>query len=128
MLRTDINGLAQQASCHAEHQFGEAVEGYTKAILISPTNAVYYANRAAAHIHLENFGCALADASKAIELDPKYTKVHLSCICLHFHDACQNHMQAIHYLQIACPIIALALAAKIYLLNCSECIHALRAG
>ena len=59
----------------AEHRFTEAVEGYTKAIELNPDNAVYYANRAAAHIHLENFGCALADASKAIELDPKYTKV-----------------------------------------------------
>ena len=61
--------------CIAEHQFAEAVEGYTRAIELTPSNAVYYANRAAAHIHLENFGCALSDASRAIELDPKYTKV-----------------------------------------------------
>jgi tetratricopeptide (TPR) repeat protein len=59
----------------AEHDFAEAARGYTEAIELNPNNAVYYANRAAAHIHLENFGCALADASKAIELDPKYIKV-----------------------------------------------------
>ena len=64
-------------SFRADHEYTEAVEGYTKAIALNPTNAVYYANRAAAHIHLENFGCALTDASKAIELDPKYTKVKL---------------------------------------------------
>ena len=67
-------------STAADHQFTEAVEGYTKAIALNPTNAVYYANRAAAHIHLENFGFALADASKAIELDPKYTKVYLPAV------------------------------------------------
>lgn len=62
---------------HAEHQFTEAIEVYTRAIELNGNNAVYYANRAAAHIHMENYGYALSDASKAIELDPKYTKVSL---------------------------------------------------
>ena len=70
--------MIKTPSCRADHQYTEAVDGYTKAIALNPTNAVYFANRAAAHIHLENFGCALTDASKAIELDPKYTKVSLS--------------------------------------------------
>ncbi len=85
--------------CCADHHFTEAVDGYTRAIELNPNNAVYYANRAAAHIHLENFGCALTDASRAIEIDPKYTKVrmhwlpivqHLNCMrptCISTYDA-----------------------------------------
>jgi tetratricopeptide (TPR) repeat protein len=50
------------------------LEGYSKAIDLNPLEAVYWANRAAAHLRLEEFGSALADATKAIELNPKYIK------------------------------------------------------
>jgi tetratricopeptide (TPR) repeat protein len=49
--------------------------GYTQAIEERPDHAIYYANRAAAHIRLEEYGSAIADASKAIEVDPDYIKV-----------------------------------------------------
>ena len=45
------------------------------AIDLAPENAILYANRAAAHMRLENYGSALADASIAIDKDPKYIKV-----------------------------------------------------
>lgn len=61
----------------AEKHYALAVAGYSRAIGIDSTNAVYYANRAAAHIRVENYGLALADASKSIELDPRYVKVSL---------------------------------------------------
>lgn len=48
---------------------------YTKAIEVNPQNAVYFANRAFAHIKLEEYGSAVADASKAIEVDSSYAKV-----------------------------------------------------
>ena len=48
--------------------------GYSKAIELDPNNAVYYANRAAAHIRLENFGLALTDGTQAIEINPQYVK------------------------------------------------------
>lgn len=50
--------------------------GYTKAINLDPNNAVYYSNRAFAHIRLENFGSAIADATKSLELDPTYIKAY----------------------------------------------------
>lgn len=59
----------------AEHHFPQAVVGYTRAIDLDPSNAVYYSNRAFAHIKLENFGSAIADATKSLELDPTYVKV-----------------------------------------------------
>ena len=58
----------------AEKHFAAAVAAYSRAIDINPNNAVYYANRAAAHVRLENFGLALADATKAIEINPQYVK------------------------------------------------------
>lgn len=49
---------------------------YTKAIEKNPKNAVFFANRSIANLRLENFGYALSDASKAIELDRSYTKAY----------------------------------------------------
>ena len=50
--------------------------GYTKAINLDPNNAVFYSNRAFAHIKLENFGSAITDATKSLELDPSYVKAY----------------------------------------------------
>lgn len=48
--------------------------GYTKAIALWPGSAVYFANRSIANLRLENYGSAVADASRALEIDPTYTK------------------------------------------------------
>ncbi|XP_043199870.1 serine/threonine-protein phosphatase 5-like isoform X3 [Amphibalanus amphitrite] len=54
--------------------YEEAIDLYTKAIELCPNSHVYHANRSAAHLRLENFGYALTDASRAIELDKTYVK------------------------------------------------------
>jgi serine/threonine-protein phosphatase 5 len=59
----------------AEKHYAGAVNLYTKAIELYPENAVYFANRSFAHIKLEEYGSAVTDASKAIEVDPSYAKV-----------------------------------------------------
>ena len=56
-------------------KFSKAVDLYTEAINANSNNAVYWANRSFAHTKLEEYGSAIADASKAIEIDPKYIKV-----------------------------------------------------
>ena len=58
----------------AEKHYSLAVEGYTKAIELNPTNAIYFGNRAFAHIKLEEYGSAVEDATLALELDPNYVK------------------------------------------------------
>ena len=58
----------------------QAIELYSKAIELNPTNAVYYANRSISHLRLENYGYALADASRAIETDKTYLKAYYRCV------------------------------------------------
>lgn len=62
--------------CAAKH-YREAVDEYTAATEADPSNPIYLSNRSFAHLRLEEFGAALVDASKAIELDPTYVKVRV---------------------------------------------------
>ena len=62
-------------SCFAANKFSQAIELYSQAIELNGLNAVYWANRAFAHTKLEEYGSAVQDATKAIEIDPKYSKV-----------------------------------------------------
>ena len=65
-------------------RYARAVAGYTAALALADTTgsntpagrdaAVLFANRAAAHVRLECFGAALADAGRAVEADPGYVK------------------------------------------------------
>lgn len=57
-----------------KQQYEKAIELYTKAIDIDPTNPIFYGNRSFAHLKTESFGYALSDASKALELDRTYVK------------------------------------------------------
>ncbi|XP_002280111.3 serine/threonine-protein phosphatase 5 isoform X1 [Vitis vinifera] len=56
------------------HKYSQAIDLYTRAIELHSQNAVYWANRAFAHTKLEEYGSAIQDASKAIEVDLKYSK------------------------------------------------------
>ncbi len=60
---------------HSEHKFEEAITAYTQAIQFDENNSVYWSNRAFCHLKMENYGAAEIDATKAIEIDPRYTKV-----------------------------------------------------
>jgi len=53
-----------------------AIELYGKALALTPDSAVLHANRSIANLRVENFGYALADANKAIELDKSYLKAY----------------------------------------------------
>ncbi|KAH9919114.1 uncharacterized protein B0H18DRAFT_1029212 [Fomitopsis serialis] len=57
-------------------QYDNAIDAYTKAIALDPTNAVYFSNRAAAHSSKEEHQEATLDAQKAIELDPNFVKAY----------------------------------------------------
>jgi tetratricopeptide (TPR) repeat protein len=56
--------------------FTEALSLYDKAIAISPGNAAYHCNRAAALIGLKRFPDAVRECEEAIRLDPAYVRAH----------------------------------------------------
>jgi serine/threonine-protein phosphatase 5 len=72
--KTAATALKQQGNkAFAGHDWPTAIEFYTKAI--DDTQPSFFCNRAQAQIKLEAYGYAIADASKAIELDNNYIKV-----------------------------------------------------
>ena len=69
----ELKKLANQA--FQENKFFRAAELYTEALEVNPGSAILWANRAFAHLKLEEYGSAVEDAEKAIECDSNYVKV-----------------------------------------------------
>ena len=55
----------------------KAVECYTEAISLDPSNHVFYSNRSAAYAKDKKYEQALSDAKKCVELKPDWGKVSL---------------------------------------------------
>lgn len=62
--------------CYKNGHFAEALSLYEKAISLSPSNAAYHFNRAAALMGLRRFVEAVRECEEAIRLDPAYVKAH----------------------------------------------------
>lgn len=54
--------------------YENAIKFYSQAIELNPNSAIYYGNRSLAYLRTECYGYALADATRALELDRKYIK------------------------------------------------------
>ena len=65
------NGLVK------EKKYKEALDCYTKAIEIDPSDPILYSNRSAMHLNLAEYDQAITDAEKAISLKPDYAKAYL---------------------------------------------------
>lgn len=61
---------------YKQGHFLEALNLYDRAIAISPGNAAYHCNRAAALIGLKRLGQAVRECEEAIRLDPGYVRAH----------------------------------------------------
>ena len=61
---------------YKDQHYREAITLYCRAIELCP-EAVYYNNRAAAYLMIEDFTAALADANTAIAKEPGAAKYHL---------------------------------------------------
>lgn len=68
----EIKQLANDA--FKAHKYSQAIDLYSQSIELNSRNAVYWANRAFAHTKLEEYGSAIQDATKAVEVDPRYSK------------------------------------------------------
>ncbi|KQK08808.1 protein SGT1 homolog [Brachypodium distachyon] len=71
---SDLESKAKEA--FVDDDFELAAELYTQAIEAGPATAELYADRAQAHIKLGSYTEAVADANKAIELDPSMHKAY----------------------------------------------------
>ena len=70
ILKTEGNQLL------AKGDSKNAVAKYTQAILLDPTNHLYWANRAVAQYKMSRFADAAADSKQAIAIEPNYVKAH----------------------------------------------------
>ena len=67
-----------------EGRYEEAFADFTKAIELSPNDAMHYYNRGSAYDSLEKYGEAILDYSKAIELKPDYELAFVSRGLMYF--------------------------------------------
>uniref|UniRef100_A0A8C6LSH2 Serine/threonine-protein phosphatase n=1 Tax=Nothobranchius furzeri TaxID=105023 RepID=A0A8C6LSH2_NOTFU len=58
----------------SDKDYENAIKYYTEALDLNPQNAIYYSNRSLAYLRTECYGYALADATKALEVDKNYIK------------------------------------------------------
>ncbi|CAG12750.1 unnamed protein product, partial [Tetraodon nigroviridis] len=58
----------------SEKDYENAIKYYSEALELNPSNAIYYSNRSLAYLRTECYGYALADATKALEIDKNYIK------------------------------------------------------
>lgn len=65
---------AKGNAAFAAGNFNEAVEHFSEAIKLSPTNHVLYSNRSAAYASLHQYDKALEDGQRTVELKPDWSK------------------------------------------------------
>jgi small glutamine-rich tetratricopeptide repeat-containing protein alpha len=58
----------------AAKDYPHAIQLYTSALALTPRNAIYLSNRAAAHSAAKDHTSARTDAETAVAIDPSYTK------------------------------------------------------
>uniref|UniRef100_A0A2P2LFL9 Protein SGT1 homolog n=1 Tax=Rhizophora mucronata TaxID=61149 RepID=A0A2P2LFL9_RHIMU len=87
-MASDLEKKAKEA--FIDDHFGLAVDLYTQAIGLNPSNAELFADRAQANIKLNNLTEAVADANRAIELDPNMAKAYLrkGIACIKLEEYC----------------------------------------
>jgi len=69
-LKTDGNAALQAGD------LDRAIQLYTEAISVDPTQSTFYCNRAAVYTKKEEHEKAIEDAEKALKLDPKYANAY----------------------------------------------------
>ncbi|KAG7358489.1 TPR repeat-containing serine/threonine protein kinase [Nitzschia inconspicua] len=58
----------------ADKDFNAAIQHYTKAIQLEPTNHVFFSNRSASYAGLKEWEKSMQDAKECIRLDPEFIK------------------------------------------------------
>ncbi|GAA0142277.1 hypothetical protein LIER_03215 [Lithospermum erythrorhizon] len=96
MAELDLEKKAKEA--FIDDHFELAVDLYTQAIALNPKDPQLFADRAQANIKSANFTEAVADANKAIELDPTMGKAYfrkgMACIKLEEYQTAKMALEA----------------------------------
>ncbi|KAK9471842.1 uncharacterized protein V1510DRAFT_181875 [Dipodascopsis tothii] len=75
--KAKAEGLKGEGNRHmAGRNYEEAIKAYTSAIAIDGANPIYLSNRAAAYSASQQHELAVADAERALEADPKFSKAY----------------------------------------------------
>ncbi|KAG2675702.1 hypothetical protein I3760_12G017700 [Carya illinoinensis] len=74
-MESDLERKAREAFIDDHFELAEQL--YSQAIALDPTRAELFADRAQANLKLNNFTEAVADANRAIEMDPSLAKAYL---------------------------------------------------
>ena len=75
LLTNQADEFKQQGNkFFSAQEFEKAVEMFSKAIELDPSNHVLYSNRSASYSSLKNYDAALKDAAKTVELKPDWAK------------------------------------------------------
>ncbi|KAG6285063.1 hypothetical protein E4U09_007506 [Claviceps aff. purpurea] len=73
--KKEAEGLKSKGNAAmAQKDYPVAIDFYTQALKIHPSNAVFLSNRAAAHSAAKDHASARTDAEAAVAVDPSYTK------------------------------------------------------
>ncbi|KAG6098065.1 hypothetical protein E4U30_008412 [Claviceps sp. LM220 group G6] len=73
--KKEAEGLKSKGNAAmAQKDYPTAIDFYTQALKIHPSNAVFLSNRAAAHSAAKDHASARTDAEAAVAVDPSYTK------------------------------------------------------
>lgn len=95
-IKNKGNELMSQA------KYKEAIAYYTKAIELEPENAIFFANRAAAHTHLKGYNDAVIDCERAIIINPDYSKSYSRLGTALFYQ--ENYARAVDAFTKACEL------------------------
>jgi tetratricopeptide (TPR) repeat protein len=87
-----------------EGKYHDALDAYTEAILLNPTDHTFYSNRSAAYFNIGDYESALSDACKCIEIMPSWAKGHVrKGICLQYLRRFDEAIDAYKRGQLWCP-------------------------
>ncbi|KAJ2928833.1 hypothetical protein H1R20_g8119, partial [Candolleomyces eurysporus] len=76
-VKAEAEKLKQKGnSLMTSKKYDEAIQMYTDAVALDPTNPVYFSNRAAAHASKGDHLSAIGDAEEAISIDPNFVKAY----------------------------------------------------